>query len=74
MTELKRTVRDVGRREPNEEDARIQEICDQLHRLEALVSVTVPVPMAPTCNASAASRSFVFFREPFEQWPQQQRG
>jgi hypothetical protein len=44
-------------------DARIQEICDQLHRLEALISRTVALPPPAARNSPAP---FVFFRPPFE--------
>lgn len=66
--EPKQTVCWVGRREATEADARIQEICDQLHRLEALVAVTVIVP-TPSGEGGATNRPFVFFREPFEPTP-----
>lgn len=47
------------RSEPAETEVRIQEICDQLHRLEALISVAIPLP--PEQSASANQR-FVYFR------------
>ena len=37
-------------------------ICDQLHRLEALIGMTVVVPQARQVNA--AERRFVFFPDP----------
>ena len=43
-------------------DARIQAICDQLHRLEALVAMTVAVPV----EASAERRPLDFFQVPRE--------
>lgn len=67
MTELKPDER----RDATEADARIQEICDQLHRIEALVAVTVPVPI-PAGDGAAKPR-FVFFREPFEPSPSRRR-
>jgi len=47
-----------GQGEPAETEVRIQEICDQLHRLESLISVAVPLPPEPP---AAADRRFVYF-------------
>lgn len=67
MTDLKQASRQGSRREASETesqvDARIQEICDQLHRLEALISRTVALPASP--NAGTPGR-LVFFRPPFD--------
>ena len=50
--------------EPTEREAWIQEICDQLHRLEALISVAVPLPPA---QPPAAEQRFVYLgNDPFE--------
>lgn len=68
MTELSHASAPGSRRKASElerqVDARIQEICDQLHRLEALISRTVAVP--PSSARGAESQPFVFFRPPFD--------
>jgi hypothetical protein len=41
-----------------EDRPQIQEICDSLHRLEALITVTLPIPAE---NPAAVQHGFVFF-------------
>jgi hypothetical protein len=64
MTESDKAPRNAPRGHPADAPPRIHEICDQLHRLEALISVTLPVPMA--CGSREAKPPFVFFRQLFE--------
>lgn len=67
---MRETMQATGGRDQSETarpDARIQAICDQLHRLEALVAVTVAVSeAAPVAEESAERRRLGFFRVPLE--------
>lgn len=47
----------TGQVNPSDTDARIQEICDSLHRLESLIAVTIPVPPE---QPAAARHGFVY--------------
>jgi hypothetical protein len=44
--------------EPTEREAWIQEVCDQLHRLEALISVAVP---SPPKQPAPVEQAYVYF-------------
>lgn len=50
----------VGARQadPSATDARIQEICDSLHRLESLITAMVPIPPE---QPAADKNGFVYF-------------
>jgi hypothetical protein len=50
-------VAGTGQADPSDTDAWIQEICDSLHRLEALISATVPIPPE---QPAAAKHGFVY--------------
>lgn len=47
----------AGQGKQSDTDARIQEICDSLHRLEALISATVPIPAE---QPAATTHGFVY--------------
>ncbi len=48
----------TGRANPLGTDARIQEICDSLHRLESLITAMVPIPPE---QPAADKNGFVYF-------------
>lgn len=61
----------TGQANPSDTNARIQEICDSLHRLESLITAMVPIPPE---QPATDKNGFVYFGQAMERGDSAGRG